>query len=137
MVLVATLLLCGGGGAAAFFALRNAENGEGAEEPAVAVESFLSAVYQDRDPAQAAELVCSDARDDEKIAAKVAEVQAYAARYRNPRFRWSSPSVDSQNGERATVSTKLTMTTADEKVAEQNLRFTVVRKAGWWVCEVG
>ncbi|EWM67053.1 hypothetical protein MCBG_04186 [Micromonospora sp. M42] len=129
--------LCGGGGTAAFLVLRDAENGQGAKEPQIAVDGFLKAVYQERDAEKAATFVCSAARDDEKIAAKVAEVRKYAEQYQNPRFRWSNPTVDNETGDRATVSARVTMTTADEKVAEQSLRFTVVRKTGWWVCEVG
>ncbi|MEU3453108.1 hypothetical protein ABZ671_05835 [Micromonospora sp. NPDC006766] len=137
IVLAAAILLCGGGGTAAFFALRNAEDGEGAKEPTVAVEGFLTAVYRDQDASKAATFVCSAARDDKKIAAKVTEVRQYAGQYRNPRFRWSTPTVDNQTDDRATVTTEVTMTTADEKVASQELRFTMVRKTGWWVCEVG
>ncbi|MEU8261002.1 hypothetical protein AB0C02_10330 [Micromonospora sp. NPDC048999] len=136
IVLAAAILLCGGGGTAAFFALRNVEDGEGAKEPAVAVEGFLSAVYRDQDARKATALVCSAARDDKKIAAKVAEVQQYAEQYRNPRFRWSTPKVDNQTDDRATVTTQVTMTTSDERVANQELRFTVVHKTGWWVCDV-
>lgn len=136
LVLAAALLLCGGGGTAAFLALRDTESGEGATEPAVAVDNFLTAVYRDRDARKAAALVCSAARDQRKLDAKVAEVNRYTTTYPDPRFRWSSPKVDNQTGDRATVTTKLTVTTADEKVAEQALRFTVVRKTGWWVCEV-
>ena len=29
------------------------------------------------------------------------------------------------------------MITSDEKTANQDLKFTVVQKTGWWVCEVG
>ncbi|ATO16002.1 hypothetical protein CO540_21080 [Micromonospora sp. WMMA2032] len=136
LVLAAAVLLCGGGGTAAFLALRDGEDGRGAKEPQVAVEGFLKAVYQERDAEKAATFVCSAARDDRKIAAKVAEVQKYAGQYQNPRFRWTNPVVDNQTGDRATVSTRVTMTTADEKVADQELRFTVVQKTGWWVCEV-
>lgn len=136
IVLAAAVLLCGGGGTAAFLALRNGEEGQGAKEPQVAVDGFVKAVYQDRDAEKAATFVCSAARDEEKIAAKVAEVQKYAGQYQSPRFRWTNPTVDNQTGDRATVSTRVTMTTADEKVADQELRFTVVRKSGWWVCEV-
>ncbi|MBW4703668.1 MULTISPECIES: hypothetical protein [unclassified Micromonospora] len=137
LALLAAVVLCGGGGTLAYLTLRDAEGGEGAREPTVAVDGFLTAVYQDRDAGRAANFVCAESRDQQKISAKVAEVQKYATLYTNPRFRWSSPTVDSQNGDRATVSTKLTLTTADEKIAEQPLRFTVVRKTGWWVCEVG
>ncbi|KWV32149.1 Rv0361 family membrane protein [Micromonospora rifamycinica] len=136
LALAAAVVLCGGG-TLAFLALRDRESGAGAKEPTVAVDGFLTAVYQDRDAGRAADFVCAEARDQQKISAKVAEVQKYATTYTSPRFRWSTPTVDNQNGDRATVSTKLTMTTADEKIAEQQLRFTVVRKTGWWVCEVG
>lgn len=136
IALVVIMVLCVGGGVVAFLTLRDVETGEGAKEPAVAVDEFLTAVYKDRDATKAAGHVCAASRDDDKIAAKVAEVEKYAATYQNPRFRWTTPKVDNQTGERATVSTRLTMTTADEKVADQELRFTVVQKTGWWVCEV-
>lgn len=137
IVLAAAVLLCGGGGTAAFLVLRSAEEGQGAKEPAAAVEGFLGAVYRDQDASKAATFVCSAARDDRKIAAKVAEVRKYAEQYQKPRFRWTAPKVDNQTGDRATVSTKVTMISADEKVADQELRLTVVQKTGWWVCEVG
>lgn len=136
IALVVIMVLCVGGGVVAFLTLRNAESGEGAKEPAVAVDEFLTAIYKDRDASKAASHVCAASRDDKKIAAKVAEVQKYASEYKNPRFRWTTPKVDNKTGDRATVSTRVTMTTADEKVADQDLRFTVVQKTGWWVCEV-
>ncbi|WP_233166749.1 hypothetical protein [Micromonospora sp. Rc5] len=136
IVVVLALLLCGGGGAAAFFTLRSTENGEGAKEPAVAVENFLTAVYRERDARKAAGYVCAAARDDRKITAKVTELKRYAEQYSDARFRWTSPKVDNQTGDRATVTTRVTMTTSDEKVADQDLRFTVVQKTGWWVCEI-
>jgi hypothetical protein len=136
IVLAVAVLLCGGGGVAAFWTLRNVESGEGAQEPTIAVENFLTAVYQERDAEKAASHVCSAARNDKKIAAKVAEVKRYVEEHQEPRFRWTTPKVDNQTGKRATVSTRLTMTTSDEKIAEQDLRFTVVQQTGWWVCEV-
>ncbi|MDG4794403.1 hypothetical protein [Micromonospora sp. WMMD1082] len=136
IALVVVLLLCAGGGVAAFLALRNTESGEGAQDPSVAVDDFLTAVYQERDAAKAAKLVCTAARDRDKIRAKVAEVEKYVSTYQNPRFRWDTPTVDNETGDRATVTTTVTVTTADEKIADQDLRFTVIRKTGWWVCEV-
>ncbi|WP_413775658.1 hypothetical protein [Micromonospora sp. RTGN7] len=136
IVVVLALLLCGGGGAAAFFTLRNVESGEGAKEPAEAVDRFLTAVYRERDAKKANSYVCAASQDDKKIAAKVAEVRQYAEQHKNPQFSWPTPKVDEQTGERATVTTKVTMTTADEKVADQDLRFTVVQKTGWRVCEI-
>ncbi|GIJ21893.1 Rv0361 family membrane protein [Micromonospora lutea] len=136
LALVVVLLLCAGGGVVAFLTLRNAEAGEGAPDPSVAVDDFLTAVYQDRDAAKAADLVCTAARDQDKIQAKVAEIEEYVSTYQNPRFRWDTPTVDNETGDRATVTTTVTVTTADEKIADQDLRFTVIRKTGWWVCEV-
>jgi hypothetical protein len=135
--LAVVLLLCAGGGLSAFLLLRDAEAGEGAPEPVAAVEAFLRAVYTDRDPAGATALVCREARDQAAIERKIEEVENYATIHQNPRFRWEPPIVDDQNEETATVTTKVIMTTSDEKVSEHDLRFTVVRETGWWVCEVG
>jgi hypothetical protein len=137
IVLAVVVLLCGGGALTAFLLLRDAEGGEGAPEPVAAVDGFLKAVYTDQDPAKAAGLVCSEARDTKRLARKVDEVKNYSTKYKTPRFRWTTPKVDDQNSERALVSVKLTMTTADEKTADQTLKFTVVQKTGWWVCDVG
>ncbi|MFD6752745.1 Rv0361 family membrane protein [Micromonospora gifhornensis] len=136
LALAVVLVLCAGGGVAAFLTVRNAESGEGASEPSVAVDEFLTAIYQERDAAKAARLVCSSARDQQKIRAKVAEVEEYLSAHQSPRFRWDTPKVDNETGDRATVTTTVTVTTADEKIANQDLRFTVIRKTGWWVCEV-
>jgi hypothetical protein len=136
LALALTLLLCGGGAVSAFLLLRNADNGGGAPDPATAVTRFLSAVYSEQDADAASELVCREARDDKKVTAKVEEVRGYARQYDAPQFRWATPSVASQDEERATVAVGLTMTTRDEKTAEQRLTFTVVKKTGWWVCEV-
>ena len=136
IALAVVLLLCAGGGVAAFLALRNTESGEGATEPSVAVDEFLTAIYEERDAAKAAKLVCTASRDHDKIRAKVAEVEKYTSTYQNPRFRWDTPKVDNETGDRATVTTTVTVTTTDEKIADQKLRFTVIRKTGWWVCEV-
>ncbi|GAA0811697.1 hypothetical protein Sya03_16430 [Spirilliplanes yamanashiensis] len=136
LVLVLALVLCGGGGVSAFLLLRNAESGDGAPDPATAVNRFLTAVYNQQDPAAAAALVCREARDEAKIAAKVDEVKAYAQKYDKPSFTWGDPAVASVDEERARVSVELTMTTRDEKTSEQALTFTTIRKTGWWVCEV-
>jgi hypothetical protein len=136
VALAVTLVLCGGGGVSAYLLLRDAENGEGAPDPATAVTRFLTAVYTDRDARAANNLVCSEARDAKKISAKVDEVKAYDSQYQTPRFAWAEPSIATETKERAMVSVALTMTTQDEKTAAQDLTFTVVKKTGWWVCEV-
>ncbi|HEY6592697.1 MAG TPA: hypothetical protein VI011_01120 [Asanoa sp.] len=136
IVLAVVLVLCGGGGLAAFLVLRRADTGRGADEPVTAVERFLEAVYTDQNAAAANAMVCRSARDAGAIERKVAEVRDYAKAYPSPRFRWDKPKIDDQNAERAIVSTKVRMTTADDRSAEQRLTFTVVRTAGWWVCDV-
>jgi hypothetical protein len=136
VALAVTLVLCGGGSLSAYLLLRNAESGEGAPDPATAVTRFLTAVYTDKNAKAANELVCSEARDAKKISAKVDEVKAYDTQYDAPRFGWGDPSVAGETKERATVSVALTMTTQDEKTAAQDLTFIVVKKTGWWVCEV-
>ncbi|MFK3981761.1 hypothetical protein ACI2K4_15450 [Micromonospora sp. NPDC050397] len=137
IVLAAALVLCGGGGTAAFLLLRNTEVGEGAANPSTAVDSFLKAVYVDKDAEKAASLVCSQARKEEDIAQKVEEVEKLSTTYKAPRFKWKVPKVDSRTEEQAIVSVELTMTTGDEKTVDQQLKFTVVQKTGWRVCEVG
>ncbi|GAA3344431.1 hypothetical protein GCM10020358_47650 [Amorphoplanes nipponensis] len=134
--LVLTLLVFGGGAVSAFLLLRNAESGKGAPDPATAVNRFMTAVYTQQDPRTAAEVVCREARDEDKLRARVDQVKGYANEYDAPAFRWNDPAVSGQTGERATVGVQLTMTTDDEKMAQQQLTFTVIRKTGWLVCDV-
>jgi hypothetical protein len=137
IVLAAVLLLCGGGGLAAFLVLRRADAGQGAAEPVTAVDRFMEAVYTNQNAAQATAMVCRAARDSGEVERKVAEVRDYAKKYSSPRFTWEKPKVDKQDAESATVSTTLKMTTADDRSAQQQLEFTVVQTAGWWICDVG
>jgi hypothetical protein len=135
LALAATLLLCGGGALSAYFLLRDADN-PGSPDPATAVNRFLDAVYTRQDPAAADELVCREARDEAKLAGRVDEIRAYSDGYQQPVYRWDDPAVSSSGEDRALVSVQLTLTTADEKTAQQDLEFTVIRKTGWLVCEV-
>ncbi|MEV6489208.1 hypothetical protein AB0M20_11355 [Actinoplanes sp. NPDC051633] len=135
VALTTTLLLCGGGAASAYLLLRDSD-AEGAPDPASAVDEFMTAVYTRQDATAAGELVCSEARDREKLTARVEQIKGYAAEYEVPTFRWADPAVDNQNEERATVSVQLTMSTEDEKTAQQQLTFTTIRKTGWLVCEI-
>jgi len=136
VVLAVTLLLCLAGGVSAFLVVRNLDAGEGAADPVAAVDGFLKAVYTEQNAEKAANLVCSEARDTERIESKIQEVADYAETYADPRFRWTQPQLDEQDAERAVVSTTLTVLTADERTTEQQLRFIVVEKTGWWVCDV-
>lgn len=135
VALVATLLLCGGGAVSAYFLLRDADT-PGSPDPATAVNRFLTAVYTQQDATTADTLVCRESRDKTKLADRVNEIKTYADGYQDPVFRWDDPAVSSESNDRALVSVQLTMSTADEKTARQDLRFTVIRKTGWLVCEV-
>ncbi|SNT64932.1 hypothetical protein SAMN05421812_11919 [Asanoa hainanensis] len=137
-IVLAIVLLCGGGGGlAAFLLLRDTETGEGAAEPVAAVEGFLDAVYVDQNAAAATALLCGEARDQSAVQDKIDEVQQYARTYPSPRYRWDPPKVEQQDADKAVVSTRLTVLTADDRSAEEQLRFTLVHKTGWWVCDVG
>jgi hypothetical protein len=135
LALVATLLLCGGGAVSAYFLLRDADN-PGSPDPATAVNRFLTAVYTQQDATSAQQFVCRESRDKTKLTNRVDQIHTYADGYTDPTFRWGDPAVSDQTSDRATVSVELTMSTGDEKTAKQDLRFTVIHKTGWLVCEV-
>lgn len=135
LALVATLLLCGGGAVSAYFLLRDADN-PGSPDPATAVNGFLTAVYTQQNATSAEQFVCRESRDKTKLTDRVDQVKTYAGGYTDPIFRWGNPAVSDQTDEHATVAVELTMSTGDEKTAKQDLRFTVIHKTGWLVCEV-
>ncbi len=135
VALAATLLLCGGGAVSAYFLLRDADN-PGSPDPATAVNRFLDAIYTRQDATAADDLVCREARDKTKLADRVREIKTYSDGYQDPVYRWDEPSVASSGEDRALVSVRLTVSTADEKTAQQQLEFTVIHKTGWLVCEV-
>lgn len=135
LAFAATLLLCGGGAVSAYFLFRDADN-PGSADPATAVNRFLTAVYTQQDASAAESLVCRKSRDDRKLAERVREISAYADGYRGAVFRWDDPAVSSTDEEQAKVAVRVVLSTQDEKSAAQDLEFTVVRKAGWLVCEV-
>ncbi|MEV6600475.1 hypothetical protein AB0M36_27045 [Actinoplanes sp. NPDC051346] len=136
LALVVTLLLFGGGTLSAVLLLRNADSGKGSPDPATAVDRFLTSVYTQQDATSAGEHVCREARDEDKIQQRVDQIKGYANEYQAPTYRWSEPAVSGQDEEKAMVAVQLTMTTDDEKTAQQQLTFTVVRKTGWLVCDV-
>jgi hypothetical protein len=135
LALSATLLLCGGGAVSAYFLLRDADN-PGSPDPATAVDRFLTAVYSQQDATSAEQFVCRESRDKTKLTNRVDQIKTYADGYTDPVFRWGDPAVSDQTSARATVAVQLTMSTSDEKTAKQDLRFTVIHKTGWLVCEV-
>jgi hypothetical protein len=131
----AALLLCGGGATAAYLYLADADQ-PGAASPSTAVEDFLDAVYRAQDVAQAKRLICAQARDEDELTKKIDEVKAYREAHEDPQFTWAEPTVTQEDSETATAEVTVRVTTRDEKVAEQSLRFTVIKKNGWLVCEV-
>lgn len=135
-LVLAGLLLVGGGATVTWWLVR--DPAVGADSPELAVQSFLRAVYREQDPIAAAELVCSQARDEASLADKVEEIRAYQETQVEPRFQWSDPAVVEQTDEVATVEITVTMITRDERVADQHLRVNVLDDGdrGWWVCDV-
>jgi flagellar basal body-associated protein FliL len=136
LALTVILLLCGGGAVSAYFLISNADSGKGAPDPATAVNRFLSAVYTEQDADVADGLVCRQARDKDKLTARINEIKNYVNVYDRPTFRWSEPAVGSQTDKRAVVTVQLTLSTQDEKQAQQSLVFTTIHKTGWLVCDV-
>jgi hypothetical protein len=136
LALTVILLFCGGGAVSAYFLVSNADTGKGAADPATAVNRFLTAVYTQQDPAVAEQLVCRQARDKKKLTDRVNQIKGYANEYDGPTFRWTDPAVNGQTEERAVVTTQLTLSTDDEKQAQQTLTFTTIHKTGWLVCDV-
>jgi hypothetical protein len=135
LALTATLMLCAGGAVSAYFLLRDADK-PGSPDPATAVSRFLTAVYTQQDAAAANNLVCRDARDQTKLTERVNEIKNYSNGYQDPVYHWDEPTVSSSGEDRAQVKAEVTMSTGDEKMARQDLEFTVIRKTGWLVCEV-
>ncbi|MFI5493363.1 hypothetical protein [Actinoplanes sp. NPDC051859] len=136
LALVVTLLLFGGGTASALLLLQNADSGKGSPDPATAVDRFLSSVYTQQNVKNAGDNVCREARDEGELQERIDQIKAYATEYQAPTYQWTAPAVSGQDDERATVAVQLTVITDDEKSAEQQLTFTVIRKTGWLVCEV-
>lgn len=135
MAFVATLALCGGGAVSAFYLLRDADT-PGSPDPTTAVNRFLTAVYTQQDATATRDLVCGKSRDEAKLVTRVEQISSYADGYQGPVFRWDEPAVAERDDERARVDVRVMMSTEDERTATQDLRFTVVRKTGWLVCEV-
>jgi flagellar basal body-associated protein FliL len=135
LILVAALVLCGGGGTGAYFLVNNID-GKGQASPTEAVTGFLTAVYVDKNVDKAITFVCKDARDKGKLTKKIQELKEYGDKYKSPKFTWAAPTIDTQTNQTATLSVKINFSTADDRVAERNLKIVTVNKSGWWVCEV-
>jgi hypothetical protein len=136
-VALAVVLVISGGVLAAWLLLRDSDR-DGASDPVAAVNLFFETVYRKQDAAAASAQVCSEARDEAALEIKISTIREYDDTYVRPRFSWSKPEVVEESGQLAIVSVTVTMTTGDEKSADQTLHVSVLDKEarGWWVCDV-
>lgn len=135
LVLVALLVLCGGVATTAYIVSQK-QAGIGQSDPQTAVDDFMTAIYTDHDATEARKYVCAQSDDANQIASKIKELKTEASTYDEPVYSWSKPTVSNQTVKEATVTTRVTMTTADEKQSSEGLTFTTTKSNGWWVCEV-
>jgi hypothetical protein len=135
IVLGVVLLLCGGGATTAYFLITRVGT-HGTATPAQSVDGFLDAVFRQRDAEKASLYVCAESRNTVALSRKIDQLQAYADRYRSPRFSWTTPTVSSRKGNTATLTVPVTVTTEDDRTAQKKLSFVTVNESGWYVCEV-
>jgi len=128
-------LLAGGGVTAAVLVARDADAGRGAPSAGEAVTEFMRATYRDRDHDRAAELVCGQALDRQRLDSKINEIEELVGPS-GGLFAWTDPTVTEESEQTATVTTTVKLTTNDERVSSVDLRFVVVRNDRWLVCEV-
>jgi hypothetical protein len=119
----------------ATYALAGSLGGRGADTPDRAVDGFLSAIYEARDPRAAGTFVCDSARDAATLDQIVFQVSQYEQAYTGARTTWSYPPIRTE-GDRAAADVTLTMTTANEQVASRLVTLILVDHGGWWVCDV-
>jgi hypothetical protein len=128
------LVLCGGG-SAAYFVIQN-NQGTGAPTAVDAVNSFLTAVYKNKNSEEALKYVCSSSRNKGKLAARVDEIRRYDSSLNSPVYTWPTPAVERQAKGEATLAVAVKVTTTDEKVAEAKYHYLATKGKGWWVCEI-
>lgn len=136
LAVLLTVVLLSAGTVSAYLLLHNADSGKGAPDPATAVDRFLTALYTQQNANAAGNLVCSEARNTAELRDRVEQIKALGGEYQVPVFRWDEPAVSTTSADTAEVNVQLTLSTDDEKSAQQTLAFTVVRKTGWLVCDV-
>lgn len=129
------LVLCAVGGVGTYFLLRDTD-GEGAVTARDAAQGFLTAIYKDADAAEAEKLVCSEARDKKAIEAKINEIADQKSKLKSPSITWDTLKIANETTEQADTTVTVKLTTSDEKVSAQTLKLTLVKREGWFVCEV-
>jgi flagellar basal body-associated protein FliL len=136
VIVVAALLVLAGGGTTAWYLASHNPGGKGQATPADAVQGFLTAVYHDADPTKAAAFVCRPSRNRAKLTKKINDIKQQNATYDTPKYDWTPPKTESAQPDKTILSATVTLTTANEQSATQELRFVTTRNNGWWVCEV-
>lgn len=134
LVLGLLVLLCLAGGTGAYLLVQHAQP-VGSAQPQGAVNGFLAAVFTDHDADKAGEFVCSRARDPSQLQRLVDKVNEVEAGYRSPHTTWQIGPVRTGDHE-ATAPVRLTLTSADDQVAEHEITLRLVDQRGWWVCDV-
>lgn len=135
IVLGVLLLLCGAGGVAAYVLLNGGE-GKGADTASTAAQEFLTAIYKERNATKAEALVCKEARDRKAIDSKIKELEDKQEQLKSPAYTWDTIKVENQTETRGESTITIKLTTSDEKVAEQTVKLELVKRDGWFVCEV-
>ncbi len=135
LIVLAVVLVCGSGGTAAYL-LANRIDEPGQATPAAAVDGFLSAIFHDKSADKAVTYVCSTARNKPTLTTKINELRSYQQGYPTSLFSWSTPVIQSQNSDTATVTVTIRFASSDERIAEKKLTFLTVNESGWRVCEV-
>lgn len=135
IVLVVVILLCGGVATTAYV-VTNRQTGTGQSTPSVAATGFLTAVYLHQDAAAAAKFVCKAANDSNAIRKRVDDLTAATKKLSGPTYTWDTLDVSGQTKSVATVTTKLHLSTSDEKTSSQAISIITVQDHGWWVCDV-
>jgi hypothetical protein len=135
VISLVVLAVLGTGGVAAYLVFGGSE-GKGSQTPSMAVNDFLVAVFRDKNAEAADKLVCSSARNSDGMRKRVDQLRSYELKYKSPAYTWPSPTVVSQKKDSATVTVAVKLTTSDDRVAEQQLKFLTVKADGWLVCEI-
>jgi len=130
------LVLIGGAIATIGYFVSHGQDDTGPATPQAAVEDFLRAVYVDQSSTKAAALTCPAARDPKRLTAKIDEVRQQNRQYDTPKYSWGAPKTEETGPDRAVLSTTVTLATANAQQAVQQLRFTLTKSKGWFVCDV-
>ncbi|MBN1170781.1 MAG: hypothetical protein JXA67_01285 [Micromonosporaceae bacterium] len=135
IIVLVCLVVLGGGGTAAYLIFGRSE-GTGAADPVKAVDQFLTAVFKDKNVEAANKIICASAQDSKAMRNRIQQLRDFELKYKSPAYTWPTPTVESRKSESAVVTTTVKLTTSDDRVAEQRLKFLTVEGDGWLVCEI-